>query len=39
MSAEAILENPALFDKESGGLRDMDDLALEYLEFAEKYED
>lgn len=35
MSAEALLENPALF---SGKLLDLDDLALEYLECWKQYE-
>ncbi|EGR26961.1 t-diRNAhydrouridine synthase, putative [Ichthyophthirius multifiliis] len=35
MSAEALLENPALF---SGKIYDFDDLAVEYLDFAEKYD-
>jgi len=34
MSAEALLENPALF---SGKIYDIDDLALEYLELAQQY--
>jgi tRNA-dihydrouridine synthase 1 len=34
MSSEALLENPALF---SGKLHDLDDLAIDYIEFAEKY--
>lgn len=39
MSAEAILEYPALFDYNGGKVYDIDDLALEYLQFVEKYED
>jgi tRNA-dihydrouridine synthase 1 len=35
MSAESLLENPALF---SGELLDLDDLALEYLEFWKKHD-
>lgn len=31
MSSEALLENPALFGEE---IRDMDELALEYIEFS-----
>lgn len=34
MSAESLLENPALF---SGEIYDLDDIALDYLDFAEKY--
>ena len=34
MSAEALLENPALF---SGEVHDLDNLAMEYLELYEKY--
>lgn len=34
MSAESLLENPALF---SGKVYDLDQLALEYLELAQKY--
>jgi len=34
MSAEALLENPALF---SGKLYDLDDLAIEYLKICEQY--
>ena len=34
MSGEALLENPALF---SGKIYDLDDLALEYMEYANKY--
>ncbi|KAL4442149.1 hypothetical protein ABPG74_009167 [Tetrahymena malaccensis] len=34
MSAESLLENPALF---SGKVYDLDEIALDYLEFAEKY--
>lgn len=34
MSAEALLENPALF---SGKFVDLDDLALELLELCKKY--
>jgi len=34
MSAEALLENPALF---SNSIPDLDALALEYLDLAEKY--
>jgi hypothetical protein len=33
MSSEAILEYPALFDGDT--MYDMDDLAIEYCEFAE----
>jgi len=35
MSSEAILENPALF---SGLSPDLDEIALEYLEYAKKYQ-
>eukprot|EP00330_Aristerostoma_sp_ATCC50986_P008751 CAMPEP_0114587310 /NCGR_PEP_ID=MMETSP0125-20121206/10300_1 /TAXON_ID=485358 ORGANISM="Aristerostoma sp., Strain ATCC 50986" /NCGR_SAMPLE_ID=MMETSP0125 /ASSEMBLY_ACC=CAM_ASM_000245 /LENGTH=46 /DNA_ID= /DNA_START= /DNA_END= /DNA_ORIENTATION= len=35
MSSESLLENPALF---SGKVHDQDELALEYLELAKKYE-
>lgn len=31
MSSEALLENPALF---SGEIKDLDDLAVEYMELA-----
>lgn len=34
MSAEGLLENPALF---SGEIKDLDEQALEYLELTEKY--
>jgi len=34
MSAESLLENPALF---SGKIEDLDDLAAEYLEITKKY--
>ena len=34
MSAEALLENPALF---SGTIKDLDLIAKEYLDLAEKY--
>lgn len=34
MSSEALLENPALF---CGEIKDMDVLALEYIEFSQKY--
>ena len=34
MSAEALLENPALF---SGYIHDLDALAYEYMEYAKKY--
>lgn len=34
MSAEGLLENPALF---SGKVVDLDEIALEYIELAEKY--
>lgn len=34
MSSEALLENPALF---SGRILDLDDMALEYLDFCNKY--
>ena len=39
MSAESILEYPALFDYNNGKLFDMDDLINEYLDCVEKYED
>ena len=39
MSAEAILEYPALFQPCENEMKDLDDLALEYLDFVEKYED
>lgn len=40
MSAEAILEYPALFaDENKEGVLDMDDLVCEYLECVEKYKD
>jgi len=35
MSSESILEYPALFDPSK--VYDMDDLALEYIDFYEKY--
>ena len=34
MSSEALLENPALF---SGQLKDLDELALEYMTYAKQY--
>jgi hypothetical protein len=34
MSAESLLENPALF---SGKIYDLDEIALEYLDLASKY--
>jgi len=34
MSAEALLENPALF---SGKTLDLDDIALEYLKICEEF--
>jgi len=34
MSSEALLENPCLF---SGEVHDLDDIALEYIEFSKKY--
>ena len=34
MSSEALLENPALF---SGKVQDLDQVALDYIELAEKY--
>lgn len=34
MSAESLLENPALF---SGKLYDLDDLAIEYMQMAKEY--
>ena len=34
MLAEGILENPAIF---SNQIPDLDDIALEYMEFAKKY--
>ncbi|CAD8076375.1 unnamed protein product [Paramecium primaurelia] len=35
MSSEALLENPALF---SGQIKDLNDLALEYMQFAKQYD-
>ncbi|CAD8180549.1 unnamed protein product [Paramecium octaurelia] len=35
MSSEALLENPALF---SGEIKDLNDLALEYMQFAKQYD-
>jgi tRNA-dihydrouridine synthase 1 len=36
MSAEALLENPALF---SGKIYDLDEIVVEYLDLAEKYDE
>lgn len=39
MSAEAILEYPALFDYNNGKIYDLDELAKEYLQFVQDYPD